>query len=78
MTRVIFRKFKKDNEIIALFPDDIVNGECMSYMHWGQHSQADYNAVIRYTKSATEDEYAPLLEELKYIGYDDLKIYRRK
>jgi len=80
MTRVIFRKFKEDNEIIALFPDEIANeyNECMSYMHWGQHSPADYNAVIRHTKAATEDEYAPLLEELKYVGYDDLKIYKRK
>jgi hypothetical protein len=80
MTRVIFRKWKGDNEIIAVFPDEIVNefNECQSYTHWGQHSPADYNAVIRHTKAATEDEYAPLLEELKYIGYDDLKIYKRK
>ena len=80
MTRVIFRKFKEDNEIIALFPDEIANehNECWSYMHIGQHSPADYNGVIRCTKPAAEDEYAPLLEELKYVGYDDLKVYKRK
>ena len=80
MTRVIFRKFKEDNEIIALFPDEIANehNECWSYMHIGQHSPADYNGVIRSTKPAAEDEYAPLLEELKYVGYDDLKVCKRK
>lgn len=80
MTKVIFRKFKENNEIIALFPNEIANeyGECWSYMHIGQHSPAIYNAVVGCTKLATEDEYAELLEELKYIGYDDLKVCKRK
>lgn len=81
MTRVVFRKFHKlDNEVIALFPDIIANscGECASYCHFGQHSPADYTLVIQNTKAASEDEYKDLLEELKYIGYDDLKIYKRR
>ena len=79
MTRVIFRKFKDNGEIIALFPDIVASFfERMSYMHIGQHSGVDYDLCIKCTKLATEEEYAPLLAELKSIGYDDLKIYKRK
>lgn len=80
MTRVIFRKFEEYNEVIALFPDDIANeqGDCWSYMHYGQHSPADYNGVIRCTKLASDEEIQELLDELRYIGYDDLKVCKRK
>lgn len=80
MTRVIFRKFKEDNEVIALFPDEIANdhNECWSYMHYGQHSPADYNLVVKNTKPASNEEAQELLDELRYIGYDDLKVYKRK
>ena len=81
MTRVIFSTFKKfNNEVIALFPDEIANsyGECMSYMHYGQHSPADYNLVVKNTKPASDEEAQELLDELRYIGYDDLKVYKRK
>ena len=80
MTRVIFRTFKEDNEVIALFPDDIANEqkECWSYMHYGQHSPADYNLVVKNTKPASDEEAQELLDELRYIGYDDLKVCKRK
>jgi hypothetical protein len=80
MTRVIFRTFKVDNEVIALFPDEIANEqkECWSYTHYGQHSPADYNGVIRCTKPASDEEAQELLDELRYIGYDDLKVCKRK
>lgn len=80
MTRVIFRKFKEDNEVIALFPDEIANdhNECWSYMHYGQHYPTDYNLVVKNTKPASNEEAQELLDELRYIGYDDLKVYKRK
>ena len=76
MTQVIFRKYVSENEIIALFPNEIANsnGECSSYMHYGQHSPADYNAVIENTTAATKEEYTPLYNELVAIGYDDLQV----
>lgn len=70
---VVFRKFRNDwKQVIALFPGIAASdtlGECQSYMHTGQHSTADYSAVVRRTDPATSDEYAPLLAELRAIGY---------
>lgn len=78
MTKVVFRKFA-DGEIIALFPEEIFAGYLVtSYLHFGQHGEADYNAMIRLTKPATEKEYAELYKELRNIGYDDLKVIKRK
>ena len=76
MTQVIFRKYVNENEIIALFPNEIANsnGECGSYMHYGQHSPADYKFVIENTTAATKEEYTPLYNELVAIGYDDLQV----
>lgn len=76
MTQVIFRKYVNENEIIALFPNEIANsnGECSSYMHNGQHSPADYKLVIENTTAATKEEYTPLYNELVAIGYDDLQV----
>lgn len=74
-TQVMFRKFE-NGEIIALFPSMIVNSynECGSYMHFGQHSPADYDAVIEMTTQATKEEYTPLYKELLSVGYDNLII----
>lgn len=79
MTKVVFRKFKQGGEIIALFPEQINhrNLTVCSYMHVGQHSDADYNGVISATTLATESEYAALLSELKSIGYNDLRVIKR-
>lgn len=69
-TRVIFRKFP-DGDIIALFPSlpgDAHPSTCLSYMHIGQHSAASAD-LATYTLPATPDEYAPLLAELRSIGY---------
>lgn len=82
-TRVIFRKWVKGygkGEIIALFPD--LNAEANtnrieSYMHIGQHAEADYLHVIRVTKPAQPEEYADLKAELESIGYN-LKICKRR
>lgn len=77
--KVIFRKFKQGDDIIALFPEQVNRANLMvgSYMHVGQHSDADYAGVIVATTPAKESEYADLLAELKSIGYDDLQIMKR-
>ena len=78
-TKVVFRKFKKTGEVIALFPEQHANayGDIMSYMHTGQHGAASPRITHVDTTLATPDEYANLLAELKSIGYDDLQIIAR-
>lgn len=78
-TPVVFRKYR-DGEIIALFPTLPGGrpGECMSYVHLGQHGAADYGHVIRSTFPARPDEYTDLQAELVRVGYDDLQVYRRE
>ena len=76
VTPVVFRKFK-EGDIIALFPtmhegNYLIN----SYMHVGQHCSADYN-LVHSTKPAKKEEYRDLLEELRQIGYENLKVYKR-
>jgi hypothetical protein len=75
-TKVVFRKFKA-GDILALFPNDYEgNGFHLSYQHVGQHSAADYKAMISASKPAKPEEYADLLAELQSIGYD-LKIVQK-
>lgn len=86
---VVFRKFP-DGGVIALFPLERMRpwapefdaseffrtgrqGYIESYMHVGQHGEACYE-LVRELPGATIKEYAPLLQELKSIGYTDLKI----
>lgn len=82
-TLVVFRKFKKGGDIIALFPTEEVNQytrDCMSYMHIGQHGAASYNMLVSAlnppTVQATPEEYADLKAELERIGYK--LVVRRK
>jgi len=82
VTKVIFRvitgRYGK-GEIIALFPE-IANdsqGNCLSYMHVGQHGGADYLYMIQTSKLATPEQYAPLLQELESLGYN-LKVCKRR
>lgn len=80
-TKVIFRKFKDDGEIIAIFPE--IPGDnsvftCQSYQHVGQHGQA--NELLfeddEFTLLAKPKEYQDLLDELKSIGYN-LKVVEK-
>ena len=70
---VIFRKFK-EGDVIALMPSfnsasgAANRGMIMSYMHFGQHSEA-CPTIVNVTKLAKPDEYADLLKELRMIGY---------
>jgi hypothetical protein len=71
-TIVVFRVFKDDNSVLALFPEEsqYPNGECDSYQHVGQHGAADYKHCIAVTRPAKLSEYAPLKKELELLGYD--------
>lgn len=76
VTRVVFRKWKSDGAILALFPDQTwFEGRnnaprmCSSYEHVGQHGGADYYGCIHQTWPAFENEYAELKKELEDLGY---------
>jgi len=69
---VVFRKYRDDGTIIALFPEIAadLDGHCQSYAHVGQHGAADYYGVINNTRLATPKEYKALARELTNIGYE--------
>lgn len=72
-TVVIFRKYRNNNDIVAIFPDitDGPNGEKLGYEFVGQHFHADYSTMIAITKPATPDEYANLKHHLEVdYGYN--------
>ena len=78
MDKVIFRKFKDDGSIIALFPRiavDALGYKCQSYMHVGQHGAAMPN-IIDITVLAAPTEYNSLFKELEQIGYNPKPIKR--
>lgn len=73
-TKVIFRIWPKSQggDVIALFPalagDDHAY-TCQSYQHTGQHSAADLVGLGRKLRLATRKEFAPLVKELRGLGY---------
>jgi hypothetical protein len=72
-TVVVFRRWRDTKAIIALFPaepSDIEGWYCLSYERVGQHSGADYYGVIQATRPATDEEAAPLANELTKVGYN--------
>lgn len=72
LTIVIFRKYRTDGSILALFPElhATVDGRLItSYQHVGQHGAADYAHCIRITTPATPAEYAALRRELEGNPY---------
>ena len=70
---VVFRKEKFNGEIVAVFPHEDYNRFLVScYAHIGQHSGCSLDYVRKGTSPATPEEYAPLLRELKSIGYDPI------
>lgn len=77
ITRVVFRIWRDTGEVIAFFPDVPADKKyMMSYMHIGQHGEADYQYLIKETSLATPAEYKPLKEELESIGYH-LRVVKR-
>lgn len=71
-TKVMFKII--DDEVIAIFPDNIYNkklyGKKMvdSYMHIGQHSGCSVE-LIDELQDASFDQYKNLKNELETIGY---------
>lgn len=79
--KIIFRKSKNpytnEYEVVAFFPEAEVNyTRILTYMHIGQHNEADMRFYHESVK-ATEEEYRPLLEEIKTI-YDDCELVIRQ
>ncbi len=77
VTKVVFRKFKEDNSIIALFPEEPGTNDpytCNSYMFCGHGSASPY--ITGKTTLATPEEYEELQKELIRLGYN-LKITSR-
>ena len=72
--RVIFRKWKGSQSVIAFFPDQKDGPYIGSYEHVGQHGKASYPHPQ--TEAARPDEYADLMAELRSIGYD-LRVVKR-
>ena len=79
-TPVVFRVWNaRPRDVIALFPAmaaDNLGLLCESYEHFGQHGPADYVGCIKKSKPATKKEAAPLLAELRRIGYE-LQVVKR-
>ena len=72
VTHVVFRKWKDNGDILALFPQlpaDHSGYFCSSYMHVGQHGPADYDHCIRKTKPCSDYEVQDLYRELVSLGY---------
>lgn len=79
-TKVIFRKWKNNGEIIAIFPEypgDSTPGSCCSWEFVGEHGSCDPDHVIRKTNLANILEYGTTKYYLeRRYGYK-LKVYRR-
>lgn len=74
--KIVFRKFKSNNEVIAYFWDKdlpVNRHRVMSYMHIGQHGEASLTYTDCYTVPASPQEYADLLRELTGI-YNDVPL----
>jgi hypothetical protein len=78
-TPVIFRAFP-NGEVVALFPTepyDDTGRDCVAYVHNGQHTGANYVAIIYATRPAKYAEYIDLLKELERIGYKNLTVFKK-
>lgn len=64
------------DEVTAVFVDEYEDQSMLHllcYAHLGQHGTCAEN-WFEEQQPATLEQYAPLLEELKSIGYDDLTV----
>lgn len=83
-THIIFRQFKTGGkEIIALFPYEPYNqfdvNSINSYMHVGQHGEANYEEVMKITSPCkNESDFDSLYNELVSIGYEDINILEKR
>ena len=77
-TAVIFRTYKKEGDVIALFPElpaDSSRHHCLSYQSIGQHGAASC-CIDPDTRPATKQEAATLANQLRLIGYQ-LEVRKR-
>lgn len=84
-TGVCFRIFPT-GEVIALFTQSFRDGSCnsglcMSYMHVGQHGEADPRHLMNYTRPVKTGEDIlkadALKRELQSIGYHFTRVYKK-
>ena len=74
--KVVFRKYKSDGDILAVFPHEYHNERLygrsllVCYEHIGQHGSVAAGYIQPHTVPAKPKEYAALLAELQ-------EIYRR-
>ena len=76
-TKVVFRKFKRGGDIIALFTQELGTNDsntCLCYQHVGQHGTMDLR-LRGMLVTATPSEYAGLKAELEGLGYN-LMVYQ--
>lgn len=72
ITLVVFRRWRDNGDIIALFPElpaDYQGRYCDAYEHVGQHGGADYQGVMQATRPVSLEDAADLILELERIGY---------
>jgi hypothetical protein len=80
MTRVLFRVDTLCGDVVAIFPDlpaSVTRDLVTCYAHIGQHGRCSGRWYREDTRRATPEEYAPLLAELRGIGYDALRVMTR-
>ncbi|MDR0341485.1 MAG: hypothetical protein LBH55_04415 [Mycoplasmataceae bacterium] len=79
LDKVVFRTYKKNGEVIALFPEAISRKDysISCYCPMGEHFRADYDNIIRATRPASEKEYTPLLQLLQRCYGYKLRIMKR-
>jgi hypothetical protein len=78
--KVLFRVWKEDGELVALFPElpgDEAAWSCTFYVFQGGHGSANCRTVIDHTRPARPEEYAELLRHLGTLGYTRLKVVKR-
>lgn len=78
---VIFRKWRDNGDILALFPEIPARErgyECDSYEHVGQHGAANCQECIRGTRPALPHEYANLKTELEGAPYHYNLVVRQR
>jgi hypothetical protein len=79
-TKTIFRKWKSNGDVIAIFPElpgTSAWDSCLSYEHVGQHGATSWAFVQARTTPAKTEEFEALFRELKEIGYD-IQIVKRE
>ena len=75
-TKVIYRKFKTTESIVAIFPElgypgfTSKKGLIMDYMYFGQHGECIYDTIIKMTTKASPKNYEVLEAQLRDLGYD--------